>query len=409
LATKDSKHRRGGRRVVTFAWPGGEPGRHRLRQPSTGLIAVSAVVLAASTASSTVAAAPAATTPPAPASEGTANGGTVPLVSFPQVETHLTSGRIVGVAVPSTATGIVPATVLAAYQRAVERANLTQPNCHIPLELLAAIGKVESGHARGGQVDETGRTLTPILGPLLNGGPFAAITDTDDGRYDGDTSWDRAVGPMQFIPGTWARWASDGNADGLSDPQNVYDASLAAARYLCAANRDLGTPAGLDEAILSYNHSTSYLSLVRSWMAVYRNGTVSVDDILNPGWTPTTVPASSPEPTTPPQTPPTVPPATPPSTPPSAVPVTPATPPTIPTPPTTPPTTPPVDPPVTEPDPAPPADQPPTDQPTEEPPTEPADQCDLLDTVGAIEGGLLGENPDCVHELELSTPDSTAP
>lgn len=376
-------------------WPAAGSGKHRLRQPSTGLIAVSAVVLAASAASASVQAEPAPQSPPAqprplPAS---ADGGASPTIDFPSVESHLASGRFVGTDVTASGTGSVPATVLAAYQRAVERTNLVQPNCHIPLELLAAIGKVESGHARGGRVDDTGRALTPILGPVLNGGPFAAIADTDGGVFDGDASWDRAVGPMQFIPSTWANWSSDGNVDGTSDPQNVYDASLAAARYLCAANRDLGTPAGLDESILSYNHSTSYLSLVRSWMAVYQNGTVSVDDIL--GVDPIVEPGTSTPPVTPTTPPPpsTPPPSTPPVTPPRPTPH-----------PEPPPTTPPVDPstpPTTDPTP------PPDGQPAEEPPAEECESDDLVDVIGGLVGGLLGESPDCVHDLELSTEEKT--
>lgn len=375
--------------------------RRRVRQPSGGLVAIGAVLLAAS---STTLSASASSSPvedaPAPAEPVAAeapsvDGGTVPNATFPVVETHLASSVFVH-AVPATASGRIPATVLAAYRRGAERANLVQPGCHIPFELLAAIGKVESGHARGGQVDAAGRTLTPILGPVLNGGPFAAIRDTDGGAIDGDASWDRAVGPMQFIPGTWARWRADGNDDGTPDPHNVYDASLAAAGYLCAANRDLGTPAGLDAAVLSYNHSTSYLSLVRSWLSVYRNGTVTVTDITDltdVGWTPPPVSAPAPTPTTPPpssppsSTPPTSP-ARPPTTPPTAPPT---------TPPTTPPSTPPTTPPPTTPT------EPPTEAP-EVPAEEPAaEQCGLVDTVGGLVGGLLGESPDCVLPLELST------
>ncbi|HEX6353758.1 lytic transglycosylase domain-containing protein [Actinophytocola sp.] len=419
MASKSSRaqHRRRGRRANMFAWPTAGQGRHRLRVPSSGLIAMSAVVLAASAASSTVQAAP---EPPAPPAEpvplpASADGGTLPTMRFPDVETHLTSGRFVGADVPATTTGSVPAAVLAAYQRAVERTNMLQPNCHIPLELLAAIGKVESGHARGGRVDETGRTLTPILGPVLNGGPFAAIADTDGGEFDGDTSWDRAVGPMQFIPGTWARWGADGNVDGQLDPQNVYDASLAAARYLCAANRDLGTPQGLDEAILSYNHSTSYLSLVRSWMAVYRNGMVSVEDILGVPETPVDALTQTPPPTTPPPTTPPPPTEPPPTTPP------PTTPPLTEPPPTKPPMTPPTEPPPTTPPATPPpatADPgtpPPTTDPTPPPAQDPPapEQCDPTDTVGDLVndlvGGLLGEDPNCVLELELATPEAPAP
>lgn len=378
-------------------------------------MAVGAVLLVASSTSlsASSSAAPGTGAPvvsdPAPAAS--ADGGVRADAAFPLVAARLASGRFVH-AMPPVMTGHIPATALAAYRRAVERTDLAQPNCHIPLELLAAIGKVESGHARGGQVDATGRTAAPILGPVLNGGPFAAIRDTDGGALDGDRRWDRAVGPMQFIPGTWTHWQVDGNDDGVRDPHNVYDASLAAARYLCAANRDLGTPAGLDEAVLSYNHSTSYLSLVRSWMSVYRNGTIGVADITDADWVavplatglPDSVadpvpsaPVGSPStpsthPSTPPSTPPSAPPSAPPSTPPSAPPSS--------SPPSVPPSVPPSTPPSPPSEPAPPS--PPEPPVAEEPVT-----CDLLDTVGGVVDGLLGGAPDCALPLELSAPERT--
>ena len=185
-----------------------------------------------------------------------------------------------GPTIPVTFTGEIPATLLDAYRRARDAVNLAQPGCRLPMELLAAIGKVETNHARGGQVDSNGTALRPILGPVLDGAGFAAVPDTDGGLLDGDTKWDRALGPMQFLPPTWRRWEADGNGDHRADPNNVYDASLAAANYLCAGNRDLATPQGLDEAILSYNHSASYRSLVLSWMATYTNGTVIVPDTV---------------------------------------------------------------------------------------------------------------------------------
>lgn len=175
--------------------------------------------------------------------------------------------------------GGIPATVLDAYQRARRRLDSDQPACQLSTALLAAIGKVESGHARGGLVDATGTTAEPILGPVLDGGVFAAIPDTDRGLWDGDLVWDRAVGPMQFIPSTWTRWASDGNDDGRANPHNVYDASLAAARYLCAADRDLSTSTDVDAAILSYNRSASYLTMVRFWLSVYSNGLFALPDV----------------------------------------------------------------------------------------------------------------------------------
>ena len=172
----------------------------------------------------------------------------------------------------------IPASVLAAYKKAEEELRRSRPGCNLEWELLAAIGKVESGQARGGAVDSEGTTLKPILGPQLNGNGFARITDTDNGRYDGDTTHDRAVGPMQFIPSTWASWGADGNGDGESNPNNVYDAALAAGRYLCAGGRDLSVDAQLHRAILGYNHSQQYLRTVLSWLEFYRKGTHEIPD-----------------------------------------------------------------------------------------------------------------------------------
>ncbi|MEV5980255.1 lytic murein transglycosylase [Streptomyces sp. NPDC052114] len=172
----------------------------------------------------------------------------------------------------------LPATVLDAYKKAETALATDKPGCNLPWQLLAAIGKVESGQARGGRVDANGTTLTPILGPVLNGNGFAKITDTDGGAYDGDTTHDRAVGPMQFIPSTWDTWGQDGNGDGKKDPNNIYDAALAAGRYLCAADRDLSVEADLHKAILSYNRSTEYLNTVLSWLEYYRKGTHEVPD-----------------------------------------------------------------------------------------------------------------------------------
>lgn len=134
--------------------------------------------------------------------------------------------------------------------------------CHLPFALLLAIGEVESSSLRGRRLDARGDVMPPVIGPALSGGGFAAIGDSDGGRLDGDPVWDRAVGPMQFIPGTWRLWGADGNGDGIADPQNVHDAALAAGRYLCAGGRDLSRRADLERAILSYNHSRRYLQTV---------------------------------------------------------------------------------------------------------------------------------------------------
>ncbi|WP_332330032.1 lytic transglycosylase domain-containing protein [Streptomyces sp. WMMC1477] len=172
----------------------------------------------------------------------------------------------------------IPATVLSAYQQAESTLRSEQPGCNLPWQLLAAIGKVESGHARGGAVDARGTTVEPIRGPRLDGNGFARITDTDGGAFDGDTTYDRAVGPMQFIPSTWATWGADANGDGARNPENVFDAALAAGRYLCAGGRDLSNAADLERAILSYNRSRDYLHTVLSWLEFYRKGVHEVPD-----------------------------------------------------------------------------------------------------------------------------------
>ncbi len=179
------------------------------------------------------------------------------------------------VSVPGGPLGI-PGTMLQAYLRAAQTLAATTPGCKLDWPLLASIGRIESNHARGGRVDATGRTAAPILGPVLNGGGFAAISDTDGGKYDGDARWDRAVGPMQFIPSTWKGYASDGNGDGQTDPNNVYDATVGAGKYLCSGGMDLSNPQQRATAVFRYNHSDSYVRTVLVWADSYAKGVTPV-------------------------------------------------------------------------------------------------------------------------------------
>ncbi|MGQ0840784.1 lytic transglycosylase domain-containing protein [Actinokineospora sp.] len=180
-----------------------------------------------------------------------------------------------GVTLPSGPLGI-PGTMLDAYLRAARTLATTTPGCHLEWPLLASIGRIESNHARGGRVDASGRTAAPILGPVLNGGGFAAISDTDGGRYDGDARWDRAVGPMQFIPSTWKGYASDGNGDGQTDPNNIYDATVGAGKYLCSGGLDMANPQARATAVFRYNHSDSYVRTVLFWADAYAKGVTPV-------------------------------------------------------------------------------------------------------------------------------------
>ena len=112
-----------------------------------------------------------------------------------------------------------------------------------------------------------------IYGSSLNGAAGTArVPDTDAGLYDNDTTFDRAVGPMQFIPSTWQVVGVVGDGDKIRNPQDIDDSALASAVYLCAGDGDLSTRGGLDSAVYQYNHSTSYVRLVRSIAAAYVDG-----------------------------------------------------------------------------------------------------------------------------------------
>ncbi len=164
----------------------------------------------------------------------------------------------------------IPARMLTAYRKAADRTAVEQPGCHLRWQLLAGIGRIESGHGIGRTITAEGTIISRILGPALDGHDGRALVrDTDAGRLDGDRRYDRAVGPMQFIPTTWAWAGRDGSGDGRADPNNVDDATLSAAGYLCRHDRDLADPAALRAAIYSYNPSASYLRAVLAWTAGY--------------------------------------------------------------------------------------------------------------------------------------------
>lgn len=192
----------------------------------------------------------------------------------------------------------VPAPVLAAYHRAEAALARSHPACGLSWSLLAGIGKVESGHAAGGRVDARGRTRGHILGPRLDGTTpgTRVIADTDRGRWDGDPEFDRAVGPMQFLPGTWVAFGRDGSGDGVADPHNVLDAALAAGRYLCASGADLATPDGRQRAVLRYNGSADYVRTVLGWADQYAVGAVATTPLTGSVPTAPVTPALEPPP-----------------------------------------------------------------------------------------------------------------
>ncbi|ALG84969.1 lytic transglycosylase domain-containing protein [Gordonia phthalatica] len=175
-------------------------------------------------------------------------------------------------AVPaSVKSGAVPKINFEAYQAAAAKIAKDEPRCGIDWRLIAGIGKVESHHANFGDADKTGELRTPIYGPTLNGtlAGNQVINDTDGGKLDGDPVYDRAVGPMQFLPSTWNHYAGDGNGDGKSDPQNLFDAALTTAKYLCDEGLNLRTVADQTTAVLRYNNSMEYVSNVLGFARSY--------------------------------------------------------------------------------------------------------------------------------------------
>jgi membrane-bound lytic murein transglycosylase B len=169
----------------------------------------------------------------------------------------------------------IPAAAMAAYKRAEAVMAEADPDCHLSWALVAAIGRVESDHGRfGGNVLSSDGVATPgILGLPLDGShDTTLIADTDGGSYDDDPTYDRAVGPMQFIPGTWDAVGVDADGDGAKNPQDIDDAALATAVYLCAGTLDLGTREGQRAAVFSYNQSEQYVALVLTIMQAYLDG-----------------------------------------------------------------------------------------------------------------------------------------
>ncbi len=192
----------------------------------------------------------------------------------PGVEARGVTGNVDRAVARASASGI-PAAALSAYQRAETVINAADKSCDLGWQLIAAIGRVESDHGRanGNTLNDDGLAVPGIYGiPLDGSNDTQAISDTDAGQYDSDSKWDRAVGPMQFIPSTWSVVGVDGDNDGERNPQDIDDAALATAVYLCSGDDDLSTEAGQRAAVFRYNHSNAYVDLVLSFMDAYLEG-----------------------------------------------------------------------------------------------------------------------------------------
>jgi len=171
----------------------------------------------------------------------------------------------------SVATGI-PVISLEAYGNAAEALRQRTPECGITWTTLAGIAFIESKHGtyHGATVAPNGKVSPPIRGVPLdgtNGNQEILATGTDPHRPN--AKYDAAMGPFQFIPETWQRFGVDANGDGKADPDNIDDAAMTAARYLCVSGKDLTTAKGWEKAVMVYNQSRKYVLDVRDAAAAY--------------------------------------------------------------------------------------------------------------------------------------------
>jgi len=102
----------------------------------------------------------------------------------------------------------------------------------------------------------------PGLDPLV----LVAIHDVETGRDPaGEVSSAGAVGPLQFMPDTWARYGTDANGNGVTTAYDLEDALAAATALLCANGG--GSPSEIGVAIWNYNHSWQYVAAVQARVA----------------------------------------------------------------------------------------------------------------------------------------------
>jgi membrane-bound lytic murein transglycosylase B len=179
--------------------------------------------------------------------------------------------------------GRIPAVAYDAYRAASRLAPTVAPACEVHWTVVAGIAQVESRHGQlDGEhaLDPDGDVVPSIRGRALDGtSGTEPIFDTDDGELDGDRDWDRAMGPLQFIPTTWQEIGRDGNDDGRIDPDNLYDAALTAVAHLCEREPgDYDDRRELRRALLAYNASGRYADDVLAWIGRYAGA--ELDEII---------------------------------------------------------------------------------------------------------------------------------
>jgi hypothetical protein len=176
----------------------------------------------------------------------------------------------------------IPVPALVAYQRAATAIDAADSRCHLDWELLAALGKVVSDHGRtnGSAFDELGVSRPAVLGQRLTGRHGTPrVIDTDRGALDRDSRFDRAVGPMLLLPAVWSTVAVDGDSDGKRNPQDIDDAALGAAVFLCAGPGDFRNASHVREEVKRYHPGADYAKHVLEARGAYRDAGTLVSTI----------------------------------------------------------------------------------------------------------------------------------
>lgn len=154
-------------------------------------------------------------------------------------------------ALETLSTNGIPSAALYAYHHAESVLADADPTCHLPWNLVAAVGRVESNH---GRVDGNVLTADGLAQP--------GITKPE-------------VGPMQLSTDTFDAVAIDADGDGQKNPQDIDDAATAAGIFLCSGTGDLSTDSGARAAVARYGSGADYVDSVMQISAGYANGQYS--------------------------------------------------------------------------------------------------------------------------------------